>query len=57
MILPCAAGSHKGLHFFDGNLLEEGILRVDNDGQRVKGNRHFDVLNACGLAISHFFGW
>ena len=44
------------LQFLDGGLLEEGILRVDDDSQRVEGDRHFDVLDAGGLAVFHFLG-
>jgi hypothetical protein len=38
------------LQFFDRQLLDEGVLRVDHHGQRVEGDRQFDVLDAGGLA-------
>jgi hypothetical protein len=38
-------------------LFEEGVFRVDDNGQRIESNRHFDVFNTRRLAVRHFRGF
>ena len=35
---------------------EEAVFRVDDDGQRIVGHRHFDVIDTGDLAVCHFLG-
>jgi hypothetical protein len=53
MILPCADGSQIFFSSSHRDLLEKGVLRVGDHGERVVGDRQFVVLDARGAALIH----